>query len=416
MPDGSRPAIVHFEITVESFRRTAAQIGGSFGLVIVDRGSGRVVIDRDRPQRRGALLGGRSDRRFRALAGVDRSAGVTMIASKRAVYKALPRHAGNANDWIVVAVSRTSPPAFLASLGTAPVALLLLAIALIAAGLVSLILSRRRLTAAATTDALTGLGNRRKLDGDLARTCGCATDAEPCLFVLFDLNGFKLYNDTFGHVVGDALLVRLAANFRAAAGFHAETYRMGGDEFCLLCSGAEADRARVVADALVALSEYGEGFSVTASYGEALLPVEAAAPKDALRLADQRMYAQKHHGRPSVGHQTTAVLLQALSEREPDLGLHLDGVAKLAHRVGARLGVNPVELETVTKAARLHDVGKVAIPETILQHPGPLTPDEWTFVQRHPLIGQRIVDAAPALRGVGTLIRSRRALGRWRVS
>jgi HD-GYP domain-containing protein (c-di-GMP phosphodiesterase class II) len=100
------------------------------------------------------------------------------------------------------------------------------------------------------------------------------------------------------------------------------------------------------------------------------------------------------------------VLLQALTEREPSLAPHVDGVANLARAVALQLGLSPVEVETVEKAARLHDVGKVAIPEAILRKPAPLDAEEWLFIRRHTVIGQRIVSAAPALEEVGELILS----------
>ena len=86
----------------------------------------------------------------------------------------------------------------------------------------------------AVTDALTGLRNRRALMEDIATAASKATFERPALLGLFDLDGFKQYNDTFGHAAGDALLVRLARALSAACDGRATPYRMGGDEFCLL--------------------------------------------------------------------------------------------------------------------------------------------------------------------------------------
>jgi len=127
---------------------------------------------------------------------------------------------------------------------------------------------------------------------------------------------------------------------------------------------------------------------------------------EALRIADQRMYAQKHAGRVSAGGQSKAVLLRALTERSPDLGGHLMSVAQLAERTARRLGLSTEETERIRHAAELHDAGKVAIPDAILAKPGPLTEAEWGFVRRHPLIGERIVRSAPSLSRVAELVRS----------
>jgi HD-GYP domain-containing protein (c-di-GMP phosphodiesterase class II) len=108
----------------------------------------------------------------------------------------------------------------------------------------------------------------------------------------------------------------------------------------------------------------------------------------------------------SAGRQSKDVLLRALTERSPDLGGHLSSVAELAERTARRLGLPAEEIERIRHAGELHDAGKVAIPDAILSKPGPLTEDEWGFVRRHPLIGERIVRSAPSLSRVAELVRS----------
>jgi two-component system, cell cycle response regulator len=125
-----------------------------------------------------------------------------------------------------------------------------------------------------------------------------------------------------------------------------------------------------------------------------------------MRLVDQRMYAQKTSGRRSPDRQSRDVLLRALQERNPDLAERHVAVARLADALGRRLGL-PADAQTqLRQAAELHDVGKMGIPEQILHKPGRLDPDEWTFVRRHPLIGERIIAAAPALAQAAKLVRS----------
>jgi HD-GYP domain-containing protein (c-di-GMP phosphodiesterase class II) len=127
---------------------------------------------------------------------------------------------------------------------------------------------------------------------------------------------------------------------------------------------------------------------------------------DALRVADQRMYAHKNGNRTSAGRQSTDVLLQALAERHSDLGDHLGQVADLAAATAAKLRLGDEEVEQVRVAAELHDVGKVAIPDAILDKPESLDDEEWEFIRRHSEIGERIVAAAPALAPVAKLVRS----------
>jgi diguanylate cyclase (GGDEF)-like protein len=254
----------------------------------------------------------------------------------------------------------------------------------------------------ALTDSLTGLANRRKLLLDLEDELERAQGGEPRTLALFDLNGFKAYNDTFGHPAGDALLARLAAKLVAAVAPGGEAYRMGGDEFCVLLPSADPELQHVAE----ALCESGEGFTVTSAYGSAVIPDDATTVSSALSVADERLYAHKEllaEIRRGTAHEP---LLRTLAEREPELRAHVADVSSLAVRVGERLGLSPEEREELRLAAELHDVGKLAIPDVVLQKAEPLDATEWGFIHSHTLIGQRILGAAPALRPVGEIVRS----------
>lgn len=255
----------------------------------------------------------------------------------------------------------------------------------------------------ALTDALTGLGNRRKLMEDLEDELGAATAADPRLLVLLDLDGFKRYNDSFGHPAGDALLARLGRTFDAALHGHGMAYRLGGDEFCALVASPESCFEAVTAAAVAALSERGDGFTVTASHGTVTVPGEAEMPARALQLADERLYGRKSRRRRyASAEQTRDALLQALQERAPDLG----GVAGLARDVGRALELLGDDLDVLVRAAELHDVGKVAVPDSILSKTGPLDDVERDFFRQHTIVGERILSAAPALLPVARLVRS----------
>jgi two-component system cell cycle response regulator len=258
----------------------------------------------------------------------------------------------------------------------------------------------------ALTDSLTGLGNRRALSVELARQMRRATQLRPLVLVLFDLDGFKYYNDNFGHPAGDELLSRLGRRLSNCLEGRGTAFRMGGDEFCALIEPGEEVAQPIIETAVAALTERGEGFAVGCSHGAVVVPLEAQDPADALRLSDQRMYAAKQSGRASAGSQSKEVLLQALTERDPELREHVSDVARLAVAVAHRLGLAADRIEQVRQAAELHDVGKVAIPDAILRKPGPLDDHEWAFIRRHTLVGERIITAAPALERVAALVRS----------
>ncbi len=253
------------------------------------------------------------------------------------------------------------------------------------------------------TDPLTGLGNRRgmldRLDSALARA-----QTEPHLLLLLDLNGFKAYNDAFGHLAGDALLRRLGQRLESAVAGRGEAFRLGGDEFCVLMLGTHADVPWATAAATAALGESSDGFDIGCAIGHAELPFEASSPDDALRLADNRMYACKQPR--DAGADPRPVLLQAVRERDRDLHHHTGNVAELAARTAASAGLPAGDVNLARFAAELHDVGKLAIPESILQKPGPLDAGEWELVRQHTMIGQRIIAAAPGLDAVAITVRS----------
>jgi HD-GYP domain-containing protein (c-di-GMP phosphodiesterase class II) len=166
----------------------------------------------------------------------------------------------------------------------------------------------------------------------------------------------------------------------------------------------------VTADAICtlgaeALTETGEGFAVSSSFGVLLIPDEGREPTEVLGAVDTRMYAAKQGGRRSVARQTTDILLRVQHECSPELGPHATGVGELAARIGEALGLPADRVSRLRLAAELHDIGKMAIPDTILDKPGPLDDDEWHLMREHTLIGERMLSVAPAMRDVATIVR-----------
>jgi two-component system, cell cycle response regulator len=259
----------------------------------------------------------------------------------------------------------------------------------------------------ALNDPLTGLANRRQLKVDLEHLTDGASTRDSYAVVLLDLNGFKSYNDTFGHAAGDALLTQLGASLRQAVRGHGEAYRMGGDEFCVLGPCAPDDAEVFAAQCGTALVTHGDGFSIDAAYGVAVLPSEAEDATQALALADARMYGNKaHRGRPTAAAQLASVLGAVLAERAPAVAAGGRVVSELVTPTAERLGIAGDELDALRHAAALHDLGMMAIPESILTRPDPLDASEWALIRQHPLIGERILSAAPPLERSARLVRA----------
>ena len=258
----------------------------------------------------------------------------------------------------------------------------------------------------ARTDSLTGLGNRLKLLRDL-ELLRADDEAGPHLLLLFDLDGFKHYNDSYGHPAGDALLRRLGTQLQAAISDGELAYRMGGDEFCVLAPW-DPERAPdpLIERTRAALTSDGDGFHVGASCGYARIPGEGLEASEALRVADRRLYAEKNSGRISALAQSKTVLLRAVGEWDPELSARGQAVAALAAATARQLDLDDETVERIATAAELHDIGKIAIPRPLLAKTGALDADELEFLRRHTLIGERIVSGAPALVGVARMIRS----------
>ena len=259
----------------------------------------------------------------------------------------------------------------------------------------------------AFTDSLTELGNRRKLSDDLESALDLGPGAQDGhVFALYDLDGFKVYNDSYGHPAGDSLLRRLGANLAAAVEPGGRAYRLGGDEFCILVESRGRRPGPIVEAGRAALSEQGEGFRISASAGAVLISGEVTAASEALRLADHRMYAEKGVRSGRVERQTHELLVSIQREREPELTDQHEDVSRLAVEVGRELGLDAEEVDVLRRAAELHDIGSIAIPDEILRKPGPLDEIEWEMMRKHTLVGERIIGAFRSLAPVARLVRS----------
>ena len=230
------------------------------------------------------------------------------------------------------------------------------------------------------------------------------------MLALFDLDGFKAYNDSFGHPAGDALLRRLGHGSRDSVAAAGAAYRIGGDEFCVLFDGtARRAGARPSPPARRRWASAGAGFAVTSSLrrrrARRARPTRADA---ALQLADQRMYAQKDSRRVvRRAPEPRTSCCGCSASASPSSASTSTASPQLAVAVGRRLGLEPERARRRSaRAAELHDIGKIAIPDAILDKPGPLDDEEWAFMRQHTVLGERILASAPALRPVARIVRS----------
>ena len=265
---------------------------------------------------------------------------------------------------------------------------------------------------AAVIDPLTGLGNRRRFDERLDDEVPPSGPASPVSVCLLDVDGLKRINDLYGHPIGDLALTAVGARLASSG----EAFRLGGDEFALLLPGVEAGEARLLVElVLVDLAlEAGLDDQLKVSGGIAAYPRDGETPQDLVDRADEALYHSKRHAPGNVSvrsadglelHalvadsptdmatrlQAATSLARAVDPRAEPGGSHSESVGRLAARIGARLGYDVEQCELLELAGRLHDLGKVAIPDEILEKPGSLAPDERRVLERHPKVGSNML-------------------------
>lgn len=268
----------------------------------------------------------------------------------------------------------------------------------------------------AQTDPLTGLGNHRHFQEQLQTKIDSAEQTRlPLSVVLLDLDNFKQINDRYGHPAGDRVLAQVAVRLRDAG----QAFRLGGDEFAVVLPGHGEEAARRVGDKLVrdlGSAETEHGGTVSFSAGVATYPQHGEERSELVRVADIALYWAKGEGKnrvrvyradmPAMTQlqrlatdpdrtarlQAAAALAGAVDARDAYVGSHSQRVGEYAAAVAQRLDFPAEEVELIRLAGKLHDLGKLAIPEEILRKRGSLTPREREVLERHPQIGQNMLE------------------------
>jgi diguanylate cyclase (GGDEF)-like protein len=292
----------------------------------------------------------------------------------------------------------------------------------------------QRLEKLATTDPLTELPNQRAMIAALDQELERGRRYGRGFAVLFtDLDHFKKVNDLHGHMAGDAILKEVTGVMRKALRAVDTLGRWGGEEFIAILPEVDSPAALSAAERLreaVAAQPYGDGSSrLTASIGSASYPDDGGNRNGLIDAADRAMYAAKNLGRNQgraaddplvapiladgeivLGNATLAHTIEGLSSmiagRAHYTAGHISTVAGLAARLAIAMGVDSSEVVNIKLAARLHDIGKVAVPDAVLLKPGQLNDDEWMLMRRHPIVGADVVGRIHGLGHLAPLIRS----------
>ena len=255
-------------------------------------------------------------------------------------------------------------------------------------------------------DSLTGLHNRRYLEKALSRLDG--PEHLPVSVIMADVNGLKITNDVFGHQAGDILLKNAADLLRSCCRASDLIARWGGDEFVVIMPGMDLEEAEAVIqrmkEAHIAVEEGSLALSL--SLGCACKERAEDSVRAAVQQAEKNMYQQKLLDGKSYRNAIISTLLATLYEKSNETEEHSKRLEAYCHAIGSELQLSSKEMDELSLLALLHDIGKVGINPNILQKPGPLAPEEWEEMKRHPEIGYRIAQATPELAAVADLILS----------
>ena len=251
-------------------------------------------------------------------------------------------------------------------------------------------------------DVLTGLYNRAFFEAECARLE--SLEMFPVSVVMGDINGLKLTNDVFGHAQGDKLLFTIAGIVQHCASSQDVAARIGGDEFCILMPGSGPDDAKALCEQIQRICgreavrlDDGSALKPSLSMGYATRWSAQLSFNKVFKDAEDAMYKRKLLERKSMHSSLIASIRTTMYEKSRETREHADRLTEMACRLGRMLGLDENQISELVLLCSLHDLGKIGIPESILDKPGPLNDEEWAEMRKHPEIGYRIAQASPEL-------------------
>lgn len=253
-------------------------------------------------------------------------------------------------------------------------------------------------------DTLTGLYNRGFMENELKRIE--LTVETQYAVILGDLNGLKLVNDVFGHERGDQLLISVASIITECCRKEDVIARWGGDEFLILLPNTDINAVESVVQRIMdKCSEHNnDGTQVSIALGYAVKKGHSESINKTIKDAEEQMYRRKLLEGRSFRNSIITTMISTLFSKSMETEAHASRLQDYCVEVGERLKLSLKDIDELVLLALLHDIGKIAIDESILMKPGPLTDQEWVEMRKHPEIGYRIAHNIPELVSVADYI------------
>ena len=217
-----------------------------------------------------------------------------------------------------------------------------------------------------------------------------------------DVNGLKLLNDAFSHIEGDKLLIEISNILKKATRQEDILSRWGGDEFALLLPQTSEKDSNKVYNRIKDLCNKSmyETIKPSISLGCATKVSEDENINDIIKHAEEKMYHEKLQEGKDMRNNLVGALEKRLYEKSNETEMHSKNLVKYSEIFANELEITADGIKVLKQAARLHDIGLVAINTSILTKPGPLDENEWDRVKSHPEVGSRIVQSITELQHI----------------
>ncbi|WP_052307073.1 PAS domain S-box protein [Acetobacterium woodii] len=243
-------------------------------------------------------------------------------------------------------------------------------------------------------DQLTGLYNRRFYEEELLRMD--TPENLPLSLVMGDVNGLKLVNDSFGHVMGDKLLIKTAQIMKTACRSEDVVARLGGDEFMILLPKTNANEAKKLVKRIEKLTENEMvgTVAVSISFGFETKNSSNVDIQQIFKKAEDYMYRRKLTESLGMRNKTVGMIISTLFEKNKREMCHSERVGQLTEAIAEKLGMDCKSTEDLKTAGLMHDIGKIGVSDSILNKAEMLDQREWKEIRRHPEVGYRILSSA----------------------
>jgi diguanylate cyclase len=242
-------------------------------------------------------------------------------------------------------------------------------------------------------DDLTGLYNRRFFEVELLRLD--ESQNLPLSIIMGDVNGLKLINDSFGHHLGDEMLLKTAESLKEGCRKNEIIARLGGDEFVLILPNCDKNEAAKVIQRIKTslVKKRVNNMEISISFGHATKTLLTEDIEKILRKSEDSMYRHKLYESSSMRSRTISLISNTLFEKSAREQVHCERVSSLSVKLSEKLGLNDEEVKVIRIIGLMHDIGKIGVEDEILNKTSRLTEEEYIKIRKHPEIGARILSS-----------------------